>query len=147
MEGEKCEQYVVEKHYRMIMNIIRKYKLHRLGIIVDDLCLRVIKFIESNVLNLTEVNDPHYPNHIFYMKDDKCYLQYNIKNQYLYVRYDGIWDVFYNQFNLEDSEIEQIMKDVFEEHYKLKVETTDISCGLYSKWFEEHCKLKIKQPV
>ena len=109
------------------MNIIRKYKLHRLGIIVDNDCLNIIKFIEDNVLNLIQFNYPDYPEYIFYMKDDKNYLQYNIRNQELYVRYKWIWDVFYKQFKLGDTEIQQIMKDIVEDHYKLKVETVKAS--------------------
>ena len=102
------------------MNIIRKYKLYQLGIIVDNDCLNIIKFIEDNVLNLTEFNDPDF---VFYMKGDINMFQYDIKNQYLHVRHEGLWSIFHNQFNLESSEIEQIMKDIVEDHYKLKVET------------------------
>ena len=105
------------------MNIIRKYKLYRLGIPIDNDCLKIIKFIESNVLNLTEFKDPVYPDFVFYMKGDINMLQYNIKYKEVHVRYEGLCSVFSKQFNLEDTEIQQIIKDIVEEHYKLKVET------------------------
>ena len=126
------------------MNIIRKYKLYRLGIIVDNDCLNIIKFIEDNILNLEKFLDPDYPSFIFYMKDGKCYLEYDTKNQYLYIRYEGIWDVFYKQFKLGDTEIQQIMKDIVEDHYKLKVKTTRLLSFLFRQKVEDHYKLKVK---
>ena len=107
------------------MNILRKIKLYRLGIIVDDLCLRVIKFIDKNILNLTEFKDPDYPEYIFYMKGGKNMFQYDIKSHYLYVRHDGLWDVFSRKFNVEYVEIQQIFKYLIEENYKIKVKTVD----------------------
>ena len=109
------------------MNIVRKYKLRNLGAEIDNESIGMIKFIDENILNLEKFLDPEYPDYTFYMKEGKCILEYNTKNQYLYIRYEGIWDVFYKQFNLKYSEIQQIMKYRVEEHYKLKVKTSCIS--------------------
>ena len=107
------------------MNLIRKIKLKNLGVEPDEKTLDMIKFIESNVLNLVEFKDPEYHYYVFYMKGDVNMFQYNKKNQYLYVRYEGLWSVFSKQFNLKYYEIQQIMKDIVEDHYKWKVITTD----------------------
>ena len=108
------------------MNIIRKYKLHRLGIPVDKDCLRIIKFIEDNILNLEKVEmKDKYPDSIFYFNDKyECILE--LEKLELYVIYEGIWDVFHKQFNLGDVEIQQIMKYLVEKDYNYNVKVKTI---------------------
>lgn len=103
------------------MNIVRKYKLYQLGIPVDDNCLRIIKFIDKNLLNLTEFKEPEC---VFYKKGDINMFLYSLESHSLSIS-DDLLFVFFAQFNLEYNEINQILKDVFEEHYKWKVKNVN----------------------
>lgn len=62
----------------------------------------------------------NYPNSIFYFKGDKFCLEYNEKNGYVWVRHDGFWEVFRNDYGLDCHEIRYFMKVMLEDHFKWK---------------------------
>ena len=60
---------------------------------------------------------------ICYVKDDRVIMEQDLKNDRLYVRFDGFWSVFSNEFSLEYTDIQAIIKILVEQHLKCKVGT------------------------
>ena len=59
------------------------------------------------------------------MKDHKNMLQYDMKNEKLYVNFENFWHILYCKFHLSHIEIEKIVKNIVEEQYKLTIKFTD----------------------
>ena len=49
--------------------------------------------------------------HNFY-KNDKCYFQYNSKNDTLWCSYKHVWNIFEKEYGLNDKKIEDLLKDM-----------------------------------
>jgi hypothetical protein len=84
-----------------------------------------IKWLNDNFGNLKSNKIRIFPNTIFYKKGDKIIFEYNKKNGCVYISYDEIWSVFKSYFNMNPQQIQNITKIWVEEHYNLKVTTTD----------------------
>jgi len=120
------------------MNIIRKYKIHLLNketLIkkeVDDLnnIFEIVKyskenydlidFIYNNFFNLKELKLKEYSNIIFYLnKDDKFVFENDLNVEWFFVRDNLIWSILENKFNYKKYEIIDLIKDIFEDIYKI----------------------------
>jgi hypothetical protein len=85
-----------------------------------------IKWLNDNFGNLKSNKIRIFPNTIFYKKGDKIIFEYNKKNGCVYISYDEIWSVFKSYFNMNPQQIQNITKIWVEEHYNLKVTTTQL---------------------
>ena len=80
----------------------------------------IIKYLNKMYGDLEEYRTDEYPGSVFYVKDKKIYMKQNLKNGYLYVDYDTIWQELETIFNLEFTEIQHIITKWVEETYKLR---------------------------
>ena len=69
-----------------------------------------------------------YPNSIFFILNDKILFEYNQKNGYFWCKYNEIWSVFEDKFNLDYIDIQMLIKKVVLNTLNLR----DISPG---SWF------------
>jgi len=85
----------------------------------------VIKWLNLEYGDLTPYEMEKHPNQIFFMKDEKIFFNYNKKPGTVGISYDKIWSFLESFFGLEYEEIQDITKEWIEEHYKLRVTTSD----------------------
>jgi len=86
-----------------------------------------LRFLNSEYGDLVPFETDRKPNHIFFMKDGKVIYEYNKKSGYVYISYHNIWSFLESFFGLEYTEIQDLTKEWVEEHYKLRVTTTNTS--------------------
>ena len=84
----------------------------------------VLKYLNTQYGDLKPYKTDREPNHIFFMKDDEVIFDYNKKNKDVYISYN-IWSFLESFFGLEYKEIQYLTKEWVEEHYKLRVKTTN----------------------
>ena len=107
----------------------------------------VIKWLNSEYGDLIPFETEKYPDYIFFMKDGKIIFDYNKKNGYVYISYDKIWSFMGSFFGLEYEEIQDLTKEWVEEHYKLRVTTTNIVSSNVFSPVEEHYKLRVTTTI
>ena len=56
---------------------------------------------------------------LIFMKGDKFIMEQDLKNGYLWCRYDGFWEVLKESFSLQYSEIQAFIKNALEEAYQM----------------------------
>jgi hypothetical protein len=61
-----------------------------------------------------------YPNSIFYMIDDKFYMEQDKKTKEIWIRYDDFCSVFQSKFGYNHQETIVLLKGMLERHLKLK---------------------------
>jgi hypothetical protein len=82
----------------------------------------VIKWLNKNFGNLTPKKHKDYPKSVFYVNSDNGFImEYNKKNEYVYIHNDQIWSIIQSLFNLNYGETQSIIKAWLEETYKLGV--------------------------
>jgi hypothetical protein len=74
----------------------------------------------------TKVSDD-YPDSIFYMIDDKLYMEQDKKTKYIWIRYDGFWSVFESKFGYKREETRELLRGMLESHLKSKGYTVYLS--------------------
>jgi hypothetical protein len=95
----------------------------------------VIKWLNKNYGNLKPYETDEYPYSIFYIRDKEVFFEYNKKNGFVYISYDDIWSFLENIFSMEYEQIQEVTKLWVEEHYNLRVTTTDWkSIRSYGGW-------------
>jgi hypothetical protein len=105
-------------------NLIRKYKIHQITPVLNNDELEIIEFIKGKVSNLTEYKDRKYPDSLFFMNSEgKWILEQNGKNESLWVRYEGFWEVLEIKYQLNYSDIQLIIHGMVELTFKRKVYT------------------------
>ena len=102
------------------------------------------KWLTNNYGNLESYETDKYLNYTFFTKDGEVIFDYNQKNGCCDISYDEIWSFLSSVFQLEYEEIRDITKEWVEEHYKLKVRTTNYANNTYFNQVEEHYKLKVR---
>src|SRR6478735_7193796 len=113
------------------MNIVRKIKLESLGYYIckNNTEKELFKFIKKNMLNLKQVSLKNYTYFIFYFNNkDQNIFQHDFKYNDFYVNNELIWQNFAKKFNFDYEEIQQSIKDIVEQAYKLQ-EITQIARG------------------
>ena len=116
-----------------------------MNIIIDkpQLVRAVLLYLNKNFGNLTPKTSKKYPNSVFYVdSDNEILMQYNKKNQYVWIHYGEIWSKIESLFYLEYDDIKSIMKHWLEEAYKLKGVTPSSSSAMLGVGLEEAYKLK-----
>lgn len=81
-----------------------------------------------------------YPESIFYFKENKFWLEYIEKCDYVWIRYYGFWDVFEKDYGLNHQETRDFLKEMVESHFKWKVITPIPRGNAYVIMLEEHFK-------
>ena len=101
------------------MNIqVNKHQLERV----------VIKWLNQHFGNLTLKKHIDHPNSVFYVNsDNEVIMEYDKKNENVYIHYDHIWSKIESLFHLNYGETQSIMKVWLEEAYKLGGVTPAIS--------------------
>ena len=61
-----------------------------------------------------------YPDLVFYVKNNKIFMQYNKKNGDLRVEYDQIWSFFEKEYGYNYIEVNDLLKHLVYKHLKLK---------------------------
>lgn len=77
--------------------------------------------------DLTPIETEEHPDYIFFMKDGKVFFNYNKKPKTVGISYDKIWSFLESYFGLEYEEIQDIIKEWIEGHYKLRVTGSKIN--------------------
>jgi hypothetical protein len=61
-----------------------------------------------------------YPNRIFYMIDDKIYMEQDKKTKEIWIRYFNFWSVFESEFGYNYQKTKELLRGMLERHLKLK---------------------------
>lgn len=85
----------------------------------------IIKWLNSEYGDLTPYETEKFPNYILFMKDGEVIFGYDKKYRGIYVSYSHIWSFLKTFFELEKKEIQDLTKKWVEEHYNLRVTTTE----------------------
>jgi hypothetical protein len=103
----------------------------------------VVKWLNKKYSNLTPKTIEKYPNSVFYVNsDNEVIMEYDKKNENVYIHYDHIWSKIESLFHLNYGETQSIMKVWLEEAYKLGGVTTSFTDEFQRFWLEETYKLK-----
>lgn len=84
------------------------------------------EFIHNILNRLTTKQIVKYPHKTFYAIDDKIYFEMLSKinsSQYLYCLYEDFWYVLESKYNLNDKQIQSIIKNMFEYYIKQDIGT------------------------
>ena len=120
-----------------------------MNIIVDrPQLVRVVKLYLTKFFgDLTPKTSSKYPDLVFYVNsDNEIFMQYNKKNEYIWISYNKIWLKLELYFPLKYNDIQLIMKDWLEEHYNLRVATALEKYSSYPVLLEEHYNLRGTTP-
>ena len=63
--------------------------------------------------------DADYPDSIYFFKQDTYFVELDFKNKIIWFRYLGFWSVFEKEYGLDYDEIQQLLKNLLEKHFKL----------------------------
>ena len=80
----------------------------------------IIHFLNKGYGDLTEYRTDEYPNSIFYMKDNKVYMEWDKENGELWVDYDAMWEDLESWFSLDFNDIQSIIAKWVEETYNIR---------------------------
>jgi hypothetical protein len=102
----------------------------------------VIKWLNQNFGNLTPKTSSEFPNSVFYVNsDNQVMMEYDQKNEGVYIHYENIWSKIELLFHLNYGETQSIMKTWLEEAYKLKGVTPEVIKEFFHLVLEEAYKL------
>lgn len=98
----------------------------------------VVKWLNRHFGNLTPKTEEKYGdlNLVLYVNSDNgVMMEYNNKNERIYINYTQIWSKIESLFHLNFTEVQSIMKVWLEEDYKLKDVTPSQDLILFlPKW-------------
>jgi hypothetical protein len=83
-----------------------------------------------------------YPNSIFYMIDDKIYMDQDKKTKLIWIRYDGFWSVFVSEFGYNWQETKELLKGMLERYLKIEGYTPKEDYITYIKMLERYLKIE-----
>lgn len=80
------------------------------------------EFYFKELLNYLTIKEDKvkYPGYIFYFKDDQCYFQYNKKTGNFHCNFNKVWLIFEKKYHMKHGDIQIFIKNMVEEHFKLK---------------------------
>jgi hypothetical protein len=98
----------------------------------------VIQYLNMKFGNLTPKTSSEFPDSVFYVdSDNEIMMEYDEKNEFVWVHYDHIWLKIRSLFSLEYDDIQSIMKVWLERDYNLrKIKRTHIISGIGACWRE-----------
>ena len=77
-----------------------------------------IKYLVDILIYPDEFKINEYGNQYFY-KDDKLHFHYNSSNDTLWCSYKHVWNIFKEKYGLNDKEIEDLLKDMLLNNFKM----------------------------
>jgi hypothetical protein len=87
-----------------------------------------------------------WTNSYFFMQGDRFVMEQDQKNDHLWVRQDGFWSIFSNDFSLKYRDIQAIIKFLVDQHLKSKVGTIGEMSHILCDAVEQHLKSKVGTP-
>ena len=95
----------------------------------------IIKYLNKEYGDLEEYKTDEEPVSLLFVKDKIVYMEHDLKNGYLFVGYDTIWEDLINIFSLKDYEVQRIITKWVEETYKLRgVSPKMVGTGTTQRW-------------
>jgi len=91
-----------------------------------------IKYLNNFYGDLEEYRTDKRPNSVFFVKDDKVYMEQDLERERLFVNYDTIWSDLKTIFSLENPEIVSIISKWVEDTYNLSGFTRILFVDKYS---------------
>jgi len=80
----------------------------------------VIKYLNKFYGDLKEYTTDKRPNRVFYVKNNRAYMEKMLRNNVLWVDYDTIWEDLENIFGLDRYESQRIITNWVKETYNLR---------------------------
>lgn len=78
------------------------------------------EWLKKLLSEMTIKQDPeYYPNSLFFLLGDEIYMEQNKKHNNLWVNYDKLWSILESNFNLNNQEINDLIKLQVEKHFKM----------------------------
>ena len=81
-----------------------------------------------------------YPNYIFFFKGGYVWFEYNTETGTLWCKHSTVWFVFENEYGLAYTEIQSLIKNQVEEHFKMKGLTPHPRIPSRSPWWKSISK-------
>ena len=85
----------------------------------------IINYLNEMYGDLEQYTTDEYPYSVFYVKDNKVYMEQDLTFGNLFINYFTIWKDLRTIFSLEDEDISRIITKWVEETYKLRGFTPD----------------------
>jgi len=122
---------------------------HNMKIIITESKLEktAINWLNNNYGDLEPFETEKYPNQVFYRKGKEIIFSYNKKNGLLLVNYQEVWSFFISFLGLENEQIRDLTKVWMEEHYNLRVTTTQYLEYDHHDMMEEHYNLRVTTTI
>ena len=105
---------------------LRQLKLWELGIAewpYETSYEKMKEVVDQNLDGFDIKTTEKWPNSYFFMQGDRFVMEQDKKNDTLWVRQDGFWSIFSNDFSLRYTDTQTIIKFLVEQHLKSKVGT------------------------
>ena len=67
-----------------------------------------------------KIDKERYPDSVFFFKEDEYQFEYDTANGHLWCRYSSIWTVFEKEYSMKYNDIQSLIKNQVEEHFKCK---------------------------
>ena len=96
----------------------------------NEFVVKIDSFFTDLFSGLTIYTNDGKPDLIF-MKGDRYIMKQDLKNRYLWCRYEGFWGVLNESFSLERLEIQAFIKNAVEEAYQMGSLTPEFHFGLF----------------
>ena len=128
---------------------LRHLKLFELGISewpYDIPYEKMKEVVDRNLEGCVIKTHEKWPDHYFFMQNNRYVMDQDPKNDTLWVRYDGFWSIFLNDFSLEYTDVQSIIKFLVEQHLKSKVGTPWRRNFSNNSSVEQHLKSKVGTP-
>ena len=110
------------------MNLVRKYKIHRLSPCLNEKELEIVTFIENKLKGLKPIKKNDYHESILYVDSGgETILEQDNKNDRLMVKYNGVWEVLQRKYLLNYTEIRDIVQYMVLKYLKFRVSTLVMS--------------------
>ena len=132
---------------RKCYKLIRKIKIYYLtGNCEDPKVKKIIEFFDEICSNLVEYYSDDHPKSVFYKYNDKLYFELDLKNNKnrkhtgpvakTWCRYEGFWEKFETDFELNYKEIKGLTQYMLGIHLKRKIPPTVIRFSFKEFKFE-----------
>ena len=90
---------------------------------------------------------PDYPHRTIWYKEDGWYFEQDEKNGDLWCQYDRVWSFFETNYSPKYTDVQSIIKNLMERHYKLNGLTPSLSNWTQTGRMERHYKLNGLTPL
>jgi hypothetical protein len=130
----------IDETYLEGLSEVEKQKVHQ---IYDALCTPEDRLWNEICRGLVmKTNQERYPNLIFWFKQDRCYIQYDIETGHLWCDHDLVWGVFERELDWGHPQIESFINNKMKEPLQNKDVTLVYQNVLQTVSVKEHFKNK-----